>query len=134
MALTPAPLPMRGRGAPDPGRAGQLWRGCARFWRLRHRTAPPLPHIGWGVGCGKGEIVFYEVIITRSDAGGGQWIANDVRVLRRSRDVAYREGWWLHRLERTGPVVSLRYVAADGATMEQRVRFIGPNRLRARRR
>jgi len=78
--------------------------------------------------------VFYEVIITRSDAEGDQWIANDYRVLRRSRDVAYREGWWLHSFERTGPVARLRYVAADGATMEQRVRFIDPNRLRVKRR
>jgi hypothetical protein len=78
--------------------------------------------------------MFYEVTIIRSDADGDRWIANDVRVLRRSRDVAYREGWWLRSFERMGPVVSMRYVAADGATMEQRVRFIDPNRLRAKRR
>ena len=78
--------------------------------------------------------MFYEVTIIRSDTGGDQWIANDVRVLRRSRDVAYREGWWLHSFERTGRVARMRYVAADGATMEQQVRFIDPYRLRRERR
>lgn len=78
--------------------------------------------------------MFYEVTITRSDTSGDRWIANDVRVLRRSRDIAYREGWWLHRVERTGAVVRMRYVAADGATMEQRVRFVNPYRARVKRR
>jgi hypothetical protein len=78
--------------------------------------------------------VFYEVTITRSDTGGSQWIANDVRVLRRSRDIAYREGWWLHSVKRTGSVVSMRYVTADGETMEQQVRFFEPSRIRVRRR
>jgi hypothetical protein len=79
-------------------------------------------------------MVFYEVTITRSDAGSDRWIANDVRVLRRSRDIAYREGWWLHRVERTGSVVRMQYVAADGSTMEQQVRFVNPFRARGRRR
>lgn len=78
--------------------------------------------------------MFYEVTITRSDADGDRWIANDYRVLRRSRDVAYREGWWLHSVERTGSMVNMRFVAANGATMEQQVRFVNPYRVRVTRR
>ena len=79
-------------------------------------------------------MVFYEVTVIRGDTGGEQWIANDIRILRRSRDFAFREGWWLHSLERTGSVVRLRFVTADGETMEQQVRFFDPTRMRAKRR
>lgn len=69
--------------------------------------------------------MFYQVVVTRSDSDERfDWVGNDIRILRRLRDVAFLEGWWLLQFRREGRFAILTYRDDHGESLEQRVQFL----------